>query len=75
MMPLRRERHSFEELDGFDVQAGRSRTVREDGRVVRRSKGNLPHRVVAGFPGAMREHLGTADVYYRSDGSPFEGAA
>jgi hypothetical protein len=34
-------------------------------RVVRRSTGNVPHRVVVGFPPSLRGFLGQAGDYYR----------
>jgi hypothetical protein len=62
-------------LDG--VEAGRSTTKRVQvagqftatgkplTRVVRASRGNLPHKAVARFPGGVREWQGSADAHYR----------
>jgi hypothetical protein len=67
-------------LLGFDgVEAGLSKTKRvpiegettKNGKprtkVIRVSEGNLPHRVVAGFPHRFRRHFGTADSFYRAN--------
>jgi hypothetical protein len=57
--------------------AGQSRTIRlpiegeltkrgkRPTQVVRRSAGNLPHRVVARFPHGVRQLVGAAESYYR----------
>jgi hypothetical protein len=65
-------------LLGFTgIDAGRTKTMRVPDRsaprtvrgkvatrVVRRCTGNVPFRVVAGFPQALRVHLGEAKMHY-----------
>jgi hypothetical protein len=38
-------------------------------RVRRVNEGNLPFKVVAGFPGALRQHLRQANAYYQGRGT------
>lgn len=73
-------------LLGFDgLEAGMSTTKRVpiDGpptargkrptRVERVTDGNCPFEAVAGFPAALRVHLGTADAYYTQGTLPVRG--
>ncbi len=73
-------------LLGFgEVKAGRSTTKRvplegevtKTGKpatkVVRASEGDVPHGAIARFPGGLREHLKTADAYYRTGQIPVTG--
>jgi hypothetical protein len=52
-------------LDG--IEAGKSTTARVDGKVKRITTGNIPFSAVSMFPYELREHLGTADQYYRTN--------
>jgi hypothetical protein len=44
-------------------------------RVVRRTTGNVPHRVGAGFPASLRTHLGQAGEHYGKQRLPPGAAA
>jgi hypothetical protein len=48
-------------IEGQFTKTGKPAT-----KVIRASEGDLPHDVVARFPGALRKHLGTADAHYRA---------
>ena len=79
-----RQANRIAPLLGFaDIRFGVTKTVRVPDysaprtvrgkvatRVVRRSTGNVPHRVVAGFPQSLRSFLGQAGDHYRKQTLP-----
>jgi hypothetical protein len=79
-----RQANRIAPLLGFrDIRFGITKTVRVPDysapktvrgkvatRVVRRTTGNVPHRVAAGFPQSLRSFLGKAGGYYRKNSLP-----
>jgi hypothetical protein len=71
------------QLGFVDIHVGISKTIRVPDysapltqrgnvptRVVRRTTGNVPYRIGAGFPGSLRRYLGQADEHYRKQRLP-----
>jgi hypothetical protein len=52
-------------IPGVFTKRGKPKT-----KPVRVSDGDLPHKVTARFPGALRRYLHTADAYYRAGQIP-----